>query len=51
MFRPRKWTKAEDDQLLALMAEGKSTAVVAKEIRRSEAAILQRAAFLKQREK
>jgi hypothetical protein len=51
MFPARKWTQEDDDQLLAFLAEGKKSAVISKDIRRSESSVLQRAEILKRREK
>jgi hypothetical protein len=51
MAGPRKWTEEDDLRLLALRAEGKATAVIMKELGRSEAAVLQRIAILEKREK
>jgi hypothetical protein len=47
----RKWTKEDDDQLLALLAQGKTYLAMGKKIHRSEAAIVQRVGILKRREK
>ena len=43
---PRKWTEEEDHLLLAMKAAGKGAAVVAKELKRTEASIVSRTAIL-----
>ena len=51
MFAPRKWTHEDDGRLQELTAAGKRPISIGKELRRSEPAIIQRAAILKNREK
>jgi len=51
MFAPRKWTYEDDERLQELTAAGKQPIAISKELRRSEPAIIQRAAILKNRAK
>jgi hypothetical protein len=50
MFAPRKWTHKEDEKLQELKAAGKNTIAIGKELRRTEPAVIQRTAILKNRE-
>jgi len=43
---PRKWTKEEDQLLLAMKAAGKAAAVIAKQLKRTEASIVSRTVIL-----
>jgi hypothetical protein len=43
----RNWTKEEDQRLLAMRAAGKSPMLVAKELSRTEVAVIGRTAALK----
>ena len=43
----RKWTEDEDQILLTMRAAGKRPIVVAKELRRTEASVIERTARLK----
>jgi hypothetical protein len=43
---PRKWTEEEDRLLLAMKAAGKGAAVIAKELKRTEASIVSRTVIL-----
>ena len=45
--RPPKWTKEDDQRLLKLKAAGKRAIVIAKELRRTESAIVARMVHLK----
>jgi hypothetical protein len=51
MNTPRKSTEEEDQRLLELRAAGKPPILIAKELNRTEAAVLGRMAVLKRREK
>ena len=46
----RRWTVAEDAQLRKMRASRKPASVIAKELKRTEAAIVSRKAFLDRRE-
>ena len=47
----RKWTDEDERLLLELKAAGKRLAFIAKELRRTEAAVIARLVILKKREK
>lgn len=43
---PRKWTEEEDQLLLAMKAAGKGAALIAKQLKRTEAAVVSRTVIL-----
>jgi hypothetical protein len=45
----KPWTPEEDEHLLSLKAAGKRPAVIAKELRRTEASVLGRLSAIKKR--
>jgi Myb-like DNA-binding domain len=51
MTKFRKWTEEDDTRLIELRAAGKPPAVIAKELKRTEAAVVSRIGILKKREK
>jgi hypothetical protein len=51
MNTPRKWTEEEDQRLRELRAAGKSPILIAKELNRTESAIIGRMSILKLRER
>ena len=51
MTKFRKWTEKDDARLVELSGAGKPPAVIAKELKRTEAAVVGRFGILKKREK
>jgi hypothetical protein len=51
MTKFRKWTEKDDTRLVELSGAGKPPAVIAKELKRTEAAVVGRFGILKKREK
>ena len=47
----KRWTEDEERRLLELRAAGKSAIAVGRELKRTEAAVVQRTGMLKQRDK
>jgi len=43
---PRKWTEEEEQLLLAMKAAGKGAALIAKQLKRTEAAVVSRTVIL-----